>query len=371
MANSAGSRKASSRLAEGESRPGLSTSSNQSAVAADSKCPRCKIEVKSDEKGVCCETCTNWYHIACEGITNDLYKIMIKEEYKSLHWFCSDCETATLSTAKAIHAMKLKQDSLESELTDIKGRIDVHTTELKSKVSKSEVLEIIESKIKELDSTFSKQSDLESAIEIKISEQISKQCDATAGDTTWASVVSKQVDTRFEQVSNNLDEVKKVLHETKSKALEEREKEARTNNVIIYRIPECNDTSQSRDEQIKYDKSFAVELINDVLEVEFSEADLKRVFRLGKPGDNTRPLLIEFKERVLKNRVMESLSKLRRAEDKFKNISVTHDLTRQERAEVKELVEQAKLKQQQEQGEWLWRVRGNPGLMKVVRIPKK
>jgi len=68
---------------------------------------------------------------------------------------------------------------------------------------------------------------------------------------------------------------------------------------------------------------------------------------------------------------MESAYKLKNAEDKFKNVSITHDLTKQERAECKVLVAEAKTKQDVETGEWIWRVRGAPGMMKIVRIPKR
>ena len=68
---------------------------------------------------------------------------------------------------------------------------------------------------------------------------------------------------------------------------------------------------------------------------------------------------------------MESLYKLKQAEEKFKNVSITHDLTLQERTECKALVLEAKRKQDEEEGEWLWRVRGAPGLIKTVRFPKR
>jgi hypothetical protein len=80
--------------------------------------------------------------------------------------------------------------------------------------------------------------------------------------------------------------------------------------------------------------------------------------------------LIQFREKAIKNQVMESLSKLRQAENKFKNISVTHDLTQQERSECRQLVEEAKKKQQEEQGEFIYRVRGLPGNLKIIKIRK-
>ena len=67
---------------------------------------------------------------------------------------------------------------------------------------------------------------------------------------------------------------------------------------------------------------------------------------------------------------MENLAKLRDADEKFKKLSITHDLTKSERTECKKLVEEAKRKQSEEQGEYYWRVRGAPGLMKVIKIRK-
>ena len=68
---------------------------------------------------------------------------------------------------------------------------------------------------------------------------------------------------------------------------------------------------------------------------------------------------------------MESLYKLKQAEEKFTNVSITHDLTLQERTDCKALVLEAKRKPDEEEGELLQRVRDAPGLMKIVRIPKR
>jgi hypothetical protein len=128
--------------------------------------------------------------------------------------------------------------------------------------------------------------------------------------------------------------------------------------------------SDSREERMKADKGFCMLLLNEALELDAQESDIKSVFRLGKKGQSNRPLLIQFREKTVKNRVMKSLFKLKRADDKFMNMSVTHDLTHLERTECKTLVEEAKKKQQEEQGEFYWRVRGLPGQLKLVKIRK-
>ncbi len=59
-------------------------------------------------------------------------------------------------------------------------------------------------------------------------------------------------------------------------------------------------------------------------------------------------------------------------EDKYKNLSIVHDMTKNEREEYKKLVEEAKQKQTQEtSGEWIYRIRGIPGKMKVMKIEQK
>jgi len=131
-------------------------------------------------------------------------------------------------------------------------------------------------------------------------------------------------------------------------------------------VPEC----ESREERVKTDKAFCLKLFSEVLELEVQDADLKSVFRLGKKENQDRPLLIQFREKTLKNSVMECLYKLKDAEDSFKKISVSHDLTKLERAECKTLVEEAKKKQAEELGELLWRVRGLPGQLKIVKFRK-
>ena len=103
--------------------------------------------------------------------------------------------------------------------------------------------------------------------------------------------------------------------------------------------------------------------------VNTSEADIKSLFRLARPQTtNVRPILIQLREKSVKNQIMECLYKLKAADEKFKNISVTHDLTEKERNECKLLVEEAKQKQSVESGEFMWRVRGPPGQLKLTKI---
>ena len=74
-----------------------------------------------------------------------------------------------------------------------------------------------------------------------------------------------------------------------------------------------------------------------------SDEDLLLVFRLGKRDMSAvtpRPLLIlQLASYAQKNLIMESLYKLKHAETQFKNVVVTHDVTKAERDECRRFFE--------------------------------
>jgi len=72
-------------------------------------------------------------------------------------------------------------------------------------------------------------------------ELTSKNKDIYEGqEREWTQVVQKQVNSALETASNNLDKVQSDLNDTRAEALEQREKENRRNNVVLYNILESN-----------------------------------------------------------------------------------------------------------------------------------
>ena len=324
---------------------------------------RCSLRVKEDDKGAGCSKCGQWFHIKCEGLSNEQYKLMSKVESKFLHWFCGDCEIDTLSTGKVIHALKMRQQQFEKEMSEMKDEVKG----IKDDVSKQ--LKDIRQELNSVKQQMQHAEEVKALIELKLDEfDVNLGEKYKVDEPNWAEVVKLQVDTTFNKVTHNINEVQKVVEETRQKAQEEREKENRANNIIIFRVPEL----ENKDNRIKEDKEFCQALISDVLQIDLGEDDFKRLFRVGKKEEGkSRPILLQFRDRIVKNRVMESLYKLKDAENKFKNISVVHDMTKQERGECKKMVGEAKKKQEEEKGEFLWRVRGPPGQMKLLRIQKR
>jgi len=95
--------------------------------------------------------------------------------------------------------------------------------------------------------------------------------------------------------------------------------------------------------------------------LEFRDDDIKKTTRLGKKDEDItihRPLLVEFHSRMQKNEIMESLNKLKNAEAVYKQLSIAHDMTQRESEQCRTLVEEAKQKEAQETGNYIYRVRG-------------
>jgi len=181
------------------------------------------------------------------------------------------------------------------------------------------------------------------------------------------------VDESLEQVAGNLQAVKSSIHKMTEEAAEQQDKEGRRNNVVIYKIPE-SDATRAEDRN-KADIDFCLQLFNSCLHVGIDEQDFVNVFRLGRTDEsntNPRPLMVQLERYSLKNLIIESLFKLKSASQKFKGVVVAHDMTVKEWEECKHLVEEAKQKVAMDTSqEYLYRVWGYPGKMKIVQIKSR
>ena len=78
---------------------------------------------------------------------------------------------------------------------------------------------------------------------------------------------------------------------------------------------------------------------------------------------------MEFKSAEIKDSVFGNVSKLKGSE--FQNISVRNDLTQLQRSEFEKMKKIAEERQNEdESGKFLYRVRGPPGKLKIVKIEK-
>ena len=189
------------------------------------------------------------------------------------------------------------------------------------------------------------------------------------GAPLWSEIVHKAVETKFEEVTVELSQVEKSIEESKNRALEMKYREDKRNNIVLFKVPEC--PPGNFDQIIKHDTDFCMKLCCDILEVDMAREDIKSIYRVGKRGSTPRPLLVHLSGPLLKNRVMQSTYKLRDAVD-FKDVVVSHDMTKQEREQCKQLVAEAKIREaNDDSGEFIYRVRGPPGEMRIQKIKKR
>ena len=190
-------------------------------------------------------------------------------------------------------------------------------------------------------------------------------------EVLWKDIVAREVEDKILVMSADLGMVQKAVEETRDQIAEEADKLNRRNNIIVYNVPESNATTIN--DRIKEDKEFCKALMIEVLRVGCEEGEIKKVHRLGKRLDasKVRPLLVEFSDGHVKNIVMENASRLGHAKGKFEGITISHDMTVKEREQCRKLVAEAKEKQQaDESGEYIYKVRGLPGQMKIVKYKK-
>ena len=100
--------------------------------------------------------------------------------------------------------------------------------------------------------------------------------------------------TRNVSVSSNNITIKYL---PRFEAAEEREKETRRKNIILYKIPESN--AERNEDRNRQDVSFCLNVFNNCMQVEIAEEDFVNVFGLGKcpePGVSTavRPLMVQL-----------------------------------------------------------------------------
>lgn len=325
-------------------------------------CPCCKKTVGKKEKALQCEICNEWSHIKCLDYLESEYQFL--KDHQSVHWFCDQCNKSIASVIKEVSKQNHRQDKIEQDL----GRLNIDYINRTTEVDK---------KLKELsDKVVGIDTKIDNIVEAKLVESLAKpsfasilakEVEDSLAKPSFSSIVAKEVDDKLSKVSTDVTKVQLALDSAKKNVDEDKDRDSRASNIILYRVAE----GATKDETVKNDKAFCSELCKEVLGIDVAEKDFKAIFRLGRAeSGKTRPLLVQFREKTLKNQIMESMYKLKGADDKFKNISVTHDMTQKERDECKALVAEAKEKQTGESGEYIWRVRGLPGQLKLVKTKK-
>jgi len=276
------------------------------SVANTPMCIGCGAYVSLEVRALQCDRCEKWDQwkcIDCLGISAEVYDALI--ENKDICWFCTSCNGEISRTKDD------KEDKVCMMLEKMMDKLSGLEEKLHQKAD-AKALEDLECRIRKLE------------------------------DCVEDSVMSQVRDIKV-QVSQNRDKLTKVegnqsdaVGEEATSLEEQRETDKRKKNMILYRVTEIQ--SDDANDRKAGDMLFLHELCNDVLGVTVGSGDVEGLYRLGKrEDDKVRPLLVRFGTEDLKKRVMGKAKELKFAEDKFKGISLAHDLTPRQRAQVKEV----------------------------------
>ena len=364
------------------------------ASGGKEECGECKATVSSRDKGVQCEICEVWYHAKCEGVSEDTYKYLQKGQ--GVHWYCKACDKGVAKLLTAITNLQRKQDKLEldiklvaEDMAKIKNEMHEDKQNLQKRIE-GEVKGILtnmkkmEDHIDERVRRLVKEEVLHKRDDVKaqIDESLKQVMVGKGEGTLWSELVTRQkeickdvvlkeVEDKFMVMNADFGVVQKTIEETRDKITEETDRLNRRNNVIIYNMIES--TATTLNDRSKDDKENCKDLMLNVLQVGCEEGEIKKAIRLGKrlESGKPRPLLVEFCDGHVKNLTMEHASRLSHASGKFEGVTISHDMTVKEREQCRKLVAEAKqMQNEDDSGEYIYKVRGLPGQMKIMKFKK-
>ena len=109
--------------------------------------------------------------------------------------------------------------------------------------------------------------------------------------------------------------------------------------------------------------------------LDIGEISISKAIRLGKKesGDNVppRPLKLVLENKSDKESIFKNLRKLKDAEEKYRQVSVSHDLPKELWESVKDRLAEAKRKDGENSKNYIYRVRGPPWNIEITRRKKQ
>ena len=188
---------------------------------------------------------------------------------------------------------------------------------------------------------------------------------------------AESMESRITEVEKATDKEAIISDINDMQVVETAEREARKDNIIIFQLPEPDDSVTVGSVRKEKDGEALADVLLDIGVAVDIKDDIKFWVRTGdkKEGQNKpRPLLIGFRDENKKKEVFNKARNLAKS-NKYKNISIAHDLTKKQREEDDELRRTAEKRNQEmdeeDQENYEWRVLGPKGQRKLLRMRKE
>ena len=106
------------------------TKRNKEKTVHEYICPECDIVAKDDEECMCCDFCSEWFHIGCIGMSSEVYKIVFADDVPGVQWYCKKCQSKTKEALekysaleKQTKALRVDVDNIKTDVTEVKDII--------------------------------------------------------------------------------------------------------------------------------------------------------------------------------------------------------------------------------------------------------
>ena len=310
-----------------------------------------------------CDKCARKVHYRCTRLPAYQIQLFISSTTKQYQFQCEKCVTVEQKLLELVpnrersHPSLKTEREMESLRRDIKGCENV----IKQKVEKeNELKKIITNKDADLADIKNKMQNNPGYHTLEyIEDKFEKKLESFREHMTkaikeeWTIVAKSYADTAKSNaqidpaVVQTPECLKKVIKNAREEELaEENERKRRSKNLVLHGV----------NENEKDVRSWAVDLVKDL----HVSVNIKKVSRIGiEREEKKRPILFEFESEDDKDKLFSNLGALKDIE-KYKNLSIMEDLTTDQRRAIKELSEEAKKKNSDNESEQhVWRVRGS------------
>ena len=341
-------------------------------------CHSCKTNsTKKELSWIDCAGCGHHFDTKCQRIKPAEFKVF--NERADALWLCKDCIVIMCPERGFISALRTflppAMDS-PTELDDVMVEIKVlqtklETMQIEQAAIKTTVDGLQTDVMEQLPTDIKTQSDKKlNEIGLNLSsklEDFSQRIPPLNGKD-WADILKQDTPTRPPSVNVTVQSLKQALAEAKEA---DEESEVRSRGIVVYRAEETYNPNEKDDQR---QKNADEDLIRRLLErLECDEYQLESVFRLGKFDQERvaekkfRPLKVRFLSSEARDKVLNSLSKLRNAPKDLNALSIRQDLNYHQRQELNNKIKEAK-EQSKDLTDGVFRVRGTPGNYYLLEI---
>ena len=406
--------------------PSESRPQKQAKTSANmSNCIECGVDARN--MAIACASCNAKFCNDCCGLGQAFISKYNLGKLKGLVWKCDGC-LQTSTTLENISSklnemeennmkrneemkdeMKKNLDEMEDKITkkvlaEIPPMIEKEMRKLEGKMdekleqNKEEINKDVSSKMKKVENQISEVKELmvtKDEVDDLVKFTVHTEIEGTSG-ISKETVQQMIADARPAEAGISKEDVERMIKDAvaakirtpppppppptqttnqispntlvRNTLTEMKNRQQKEKNLVIYNLEEP--ATNLKKDRIEEDKNKIVKIATEILDIKhLKKDDIIRAERLGEKKENSRPLLLEFKDEKKRSLILRRAAKLKDSD--HQHISITHDMTPNEREQLKKLREEAKQKQESEGGRWLYKVRGPPWALRIVKIEKK